>query len=188
MPWHATLVVTLLLLLLGVASAHPQITPIDTDCLNWLPVSDLGPGKVPPGKLLMTGHQTPCPKKGIPGVWGELLCMTLDGKEGGHFDYSNPGGMADPSAPTYDCPANGICFTFGSGEFGPWQHSFFLATYAKENLTWTSYAAGAPVPTNAVTVGSWLVARRSVTRHSSNYPPPPPASLAALLSTTKSYV
>ena len=60
----------------------------------------------------------------------------------------------------YTCKTNNICFTFAStGAKSTSATNYWLATSASENLTWTNFEAGQPVPTNAVTIGSWLVAR-----------------------------
>ena len=56
--------------------------------IRWLQVDNMpGDGDIiPPGKLMLAGHQSPCPNDGANGMWGELLCMTMDGAQAGHMD------------------------------------------------------------------------------------------------------
>ena len=119
-----------------------------------------------PGELLPIGRQAPCSGSGDPSggsAWGQLLCMAMDGSSAGHVDYGN-------KALGYACPTPRIlfnthataCYLFRSETSGAESvNEFWLATAAKQNLTWSTQSVGEPVPSNAYSINgsSWLIAR-----------------------------
>ncbi len=143
----------------------PGFVPTDTDCIKWVKVNNLDSDTMP-GDTMPIGHQGPCSGAGAPpGVWGQLLCMTMDGSSAGHVDYSNPSaGFACPSPRSLFHTGATACYLFRDDTTGAESvNEFYLATKGKQELNWTSQQAGTPVPTNAYRInGSWLVARGAV--------------------------
>ncbi len=134
----------------------------------------------PIAPLLMVGHQV-CMEEvsdghggallfPTGGVWGELLCMTLNGSLAGHVDFSNH--TAGFSCFDVASSASGMsCFTYSPGG-AAWPapqatgvtHDFWMATYSTRNLTWTAVSKGSPVPSNAYEIGGMLLARSLKTK------------------------
>ena len=133
----------------------PSPAPVNTDCITWTKV-DVNAGNwtthsypdKPWGPLLIVGYQrcgTDHPGMGI----GMLLCANLDGWSG-HMNYANNG-------PFYGCEPSLSCYSHDPQK--TMSNTFFLGTFAKKNLTWTSYAEGDSVPSNAYMLHGHLIAR-----------------------------
>jgi hypothetical protein len=134
-----------------VVVAAAPFKPINTDCMTWVKItggSPHKPGYEPSrdGPPLVVGHQHPV--NSFASMSQQMICASEQGVIG-HYDWAGPhqprGAASSPK-----------CHT-GNGQHlsPPW----WLATFASENLTWSTYNAGDPAPTNAYEIGGLYLAR-----------------------------
>ena len=115
----------------------PLIKPVDTDCMHWVKVTNTSGTPIykpaRDGGLLVVGWQNGAPG-GNPPVGTQVICASLYG-DLGHFDFD-----AESSEPN-------ICYL--KDELTLCNPPFYVATFARANLTWSTFKAGDLEPTNA---------------------------------------
>jgi hypothetical protein len=123
----------------------PRVKPVDTDCMHWVKVTDSGDGTplyVPArdGGLLVVGWQNgPSWDPGSTERIGtQVICASLYGQLG-HFDFDGQGSRPNR------CYVKDMSVGNGSQVPPP----FYIATFARANLTWSTFNSGDNPPTNA---------------------------------------
>ena len=132
----------------------PMIKPVDTDCMHWVMVTNSSVWPIPiykparDGGLLEVGWQQSGPNGGAP-VGTQVICASLDGQLG-HFDFD---GQSAESG-------NDRCFL--KDELTVCDPPFYVATFARANLTWSTFKAGEDAPTNAYQLDGLYLGRNSL--------------------------
>jgi len=119
----------------------PLVKPVDTDCMHWVKITSgpLGPNSAPvykparDGGLLVVGWQNSGFHPSAAPVGTQVICASVYG-DLGHFDVDNN---------------NNQCYLKDELAGGAVYPPFYIATFSRANLTWSTFRTGDTAPTNA---------------------------------------
>lgn len=119
----------------------PLVKPVDTDCMHWVKITSgpLGPNSAPvykparDGGLLVVGWQNSGFHPSAAPVGTQVICASVYG-DLGHFDVDNN---------------NNQCYLKDELAGGSVDPPFYIATFSRANLTWSTFRTGDTAPTNA---------------------------------------